>query len=152
MVSTSEALWQRAEGGARRGGQIETLYRRVEITRIIDKIVRAMAEHRYPEKDVFAVRLAIEEALVNAIRHGNRDDLTKGVGVSFLVGPERVLIEVQDEGDGFKLKDVSDPLAEENLERPSGRGLHLMRTYMTWVRFNSRGNCVTLCKSRSAAK
>jgi serine/threonine-protein kinase RsbW len=115
-------------------------------------VAAAMADHLYSEKDVFAVRLALEEALVNAIRHGNHDDVARHVNVSYLVGPERVLVEVKDEGDGFDPGEVPDPLAPENLERSSGRGLHLMRTYMTWIRFNARGNCVTMCRSRERTR
>jgi serine/threonine-protein kinase RsbW len=133
---------------ARPGGQVDTLYCRAEIPRIIGKIAALMADNLYSDKDLFAVRLALEEALVNALRHGNQEDPSKRVNVSFLVGPERLLIEVQDEGEGFDPKDVPDPLAPENLERSSGRGLHLIRTYMSWVRFNVSGNCVTMCKSR----
>jgi len=131
-----------------RGGQVESLCCRAEIPRIIDKVARFMTEQLYAQKDIFAMRLALEEAVVNAVRHGNRDDPARRVIVSFLVGPERVLIDVHDEGDGFDPRTVPDPLAAENLERSSGRGLHLMRTYMTWVRFNARGNCVTMCKAR----
>jgi serine/threonine-protein kinase RsbW len=46
---------------------------------------------------------------------------------------------------------VPDPCAEENLERPCGRGLLLMQNYMTWVRFNETGNCVTMCRQRRRA-
>jgi serine/threonine-protein kinase RsbW len=148
MVGTTQAM-PRADQTARRGGQVETLCSRAEIPAAIEAVVRAMADQLYAERDIFAVRLALEEALVNAIRHGNQEDLSRHVNVSYLVGPERVLIEVQDEGEGFDPRAVPDPLAPENLERSSGRGLHLMRTYMTWVRYNGRGNCVTMCKSRN---
>jgi serine/threonine-protein kinase RsbW len=148
MVTTS--LAPQAELTSRRGGHVETFCGRAEIPHVIEKIVDAMTDYFYSEKDVFAVRLALEEAVVNAIRHGNREDATKHVNVSFLVGPERVLIEVQDEGEGFDPREVPDPLAPENLERSSGRGLYLIRTYMTWVRYNSRGNCVTMCRSRTS--
>ena len=151
MVSTTQAM-PRAEQTARRGGQVETLCSRAEIAPTIESVVRAMADQLYAEKDVFAVRLALEEALVNAIRHGNHDDVARRVSVSYLVGPERVLVEVKDEGDGFDPGEVPDPLAPENLERSSGRGLHLMRTYMTWIRFNARGNCVTMCRSRERTR
>ncbi len=150
MVSTIPTL-PRPEAAPRRGGQVETLSCRAEIPRLIEKITRLMAEHRYPEKDLFAVRLALEEAIVNAVRHGNGDDPEKRTSVSYLIGPEHLLVEIHDEGEGFDPREVPDPLAPENLERSSGRGLHLMRTYMTWVRFNGRGNCVTMCKSRSRA-
>jgi serine/threonine-protein kinase RsbW len=132
----------------RRGGQVDTLHCRAEIPDIADKIVALMMDQHYIEKDLFAVRLALEEALVNAIHHGNQDDPSKPVTVRFLVGAERTLIEVHDQGAGFDPNEVPDPLAPENLERSSGRGLHLIRAYMTWVRYNDSGNCVTMCKNR----
>ena len=64
--------------------------------------------------------------------------------------PDSVLAEVEDEGPGFKPEEVPDPLALENLERSSGRGLFLMRSYMTWVRHNERGNEVTMIRRAEA--
>jgi serine/threonine-protein kinase RsbW len=92
--------------------------------------------------------LAREEAIVNALKHGNQSDPAKRVRVRYRVDAERVLVQVADDGMGFDLERVSDPLAAENLERSSGRGFLLMRSYMTWIRFNRRGNIVTLCKYR----
>jgi serine/threonine-protein kinase RsbW len=117
---------------------------------ILDIVVAEMAAADYPERDCFGLRLALEEALVNAIRHGNRGDLSKRVFVRFQVEPERVLAEVEDEGEGFDAEQADDPCAPENRERPTGRGLLLMRHYTTWLSYNRRGNCVTLCKDRSA--
>jgi len=71
------------------------------------------------------------------------------VRVASLVRPQQVLLVIEDEGLGFEPDELPDPLAPENLERACGRGVFLMRHYMTWVRFNDRGNCVTLCKRRS---
>jgi serine/threonine-protein kinase RsbW len=103
----------------------------------------------YPDWDVFAVRIALVEAVVNALTHGHRGDPGKRVRVSYLLSAEQVVAEVVDEGPGFDPQRVPDPLAPENLERPGGRGLLLMRSFMTWVRFNGRGNCVTLYRRRS---
>jgi serine/threonine-protein kinase RsbW len=108
-----------------------------------------MAALDYSEKDRWSMCLALEEALVNALKHGHQFDPTKHVRVRFTVVAARVLVQVCDEGAGFDPKAVADPLAPENLDRPSGRGLLLMRAYMTSVRFNRRGNRVTLCKRRS---
>jgi serine/threonine-protein kinase RsbW len=113
---------------------------------VLDKVADAMAGEGYPEKDVFGVRLALEEAVVNAIKHGNRDDPARTVWLAYQVGPEQVLAEIEDEGEGFDPEGVPNPLAPENLERTSGRGLLLMRAYMTWVQYNARGNRVTLAK------
>ena len=108
-----------------------------------------MARAGYGDRDIFGVRLALEEALVNAMRHGHRGDTTKAVAVRVCVDAAQVFAEVADEGPGFNPALVPDPLAPENLERPSGRGVFLMRHYMTSVCFNERGNCVTLSKQKS---
>jgi serine/threonine-protein kinase RsbW len=110
-----------------------------------------MAAAGYAAQDQFAVRLALDEALANAIKHGHRGDARKRVDVRYRVGPAEVRVEVHDQGPGFDPARVPDPLAADNVERASGRGLLLMRSYMTWVRHNERGNGVTLCRLRSAA-
>jgi serine/threonine-protein kinase RsbW len=120
-----------------------------DLPALLEAVIDLMTEHGYPAKDLFATRLALEEAVVNAIKHGHKNDPARQVGVRFRVTAERVLAEVEDQGPGFDPFQVPDPLAVENLECPSGRGLLLMRKYMTWVRFNERGNCVTLCKCPS---
>jgi serine/threonine-protein kinase RsbW len=122
-----------------------------EMQDVLTAIVDEMEAAGYSEKDRFGVRLALDEAIANGIKHGNRHDPDKRVWVRYRVTPESVLAEVEDEGPGFKPEDVPDPLAPENLERSSGRGLFLMRSYMTWVRHNDRGNCITLCKYRTVA-
>jgi serine/threonine-protein kinase RsbW len=116
-----------------------------------DRVVQAMTARGYADADVFGVRLALEEAFVNAIKHGNQNDPTKSVWASWHVGFRRVLVEIEDEGDGFDPRAVPDPCAPENLERSCGRGLLLMRTYMSRVRHNRRGNRVTMCKWRASA-
>lgn len=121
-----------------------------EIGEVIEAVAAAMAAAGYLDKDRFAVRLALEEAIVNAIKHGHQGDSTKRVWVRCQVRTDRVLAEVKDQGKGFDPRQVPDPLAPENLDRPSGRGLLLMRSYVTWLRFNERGNGVTLCKARSS--
>ena len=92
----------------------------------------------------FAVRLALEEAVSNASRHGNSGDPKKKLELRYRVKPGEIVIEVEDEGRGFDPGVVPDPTAEENLEIPSGRGLMLMRAYMSEVSFNEEGNRVTL--------
>jgi serine/threonine-protein kinase RsbW len=122
-----------------------------EVEHALAPVLGEMVLAGYPEKDRFAVRLALEEALINAVKHGNRGDPSKQVAARFRVTAESVVMEVEDEGEGFDPAQVPDPLAPENLERSSGRGLLLMRAYMTWVHHNDYGNCVTLCRYRSLA-
>jgi serine/threonine-protein kinase RsbW len=103
----------------------------------------------YPRKDVFAVLLSLHEAVANAYRHGNRRDRNKSIEIRYRVTAEEAVFEVADEGPGFDAGRLPDPLGEANLDRPGGRGLFLMRTYMTWVGFNPQGNRVTLARQRS---
>jgi serine/threonine-protein kinase RsbW len=117
-----------------------------EVVPLLDKITCIMQAMGYCTKDVFGLRLALEEAIMNGLRHGNRSDPTKRVLIRYSVRSDRVLAEVEDQGPGFKPGDVPDPVATENLTKPSGRGLLLIRHYTTWVQHNQRGNCLTLCK------
>jgi len=116
-----------------------------------EQILRQLEELQFAEHDLFGVRLALEEALVNAIKHGNRLDPTKNVRVQWIIDHERVVIEIEDEGEGFDPGDVPDPTADENLERPCGRGIHLMRAFMTSIDYYGRGNRVVLIKARTLA-
>lgn len=100
--------------------------------------------HGYDEASCFAIRLAVEEAMVNGFRHGNRSDPDKTVMLEWTIGRDRLTIHVEDEGPGFDPESVPDPTAEENIEIPSGRGLMLMRAYMTDVRYSDTGNRVTM--------
>ena len=117
---------------------------------VVAALLEELERQKWPENDVFAVHLALEEALVNAIKHGNQKDPNKSVHVLYRTKPDRVQIQIQDEGDGFDPDAVPDPTDEANLEVPSGRGLMLMRCYMTSLEFNRQGNCVTMEKVRDS--
>jgi serine/threonine-protein kinase RsbW len=119
-----------------------------QIPAVIKTVTKDMAALEYTEKDLWSMCMALEEALVNAFKHGNQMDPAKRVWVRSRVNDRRALIHVLDEGGGFTPQEVADPLDPENLERASGQGLLLMRSFMTWVRHNKRGNLVTLCKKR----
>ena len=114
-----------------------------------ERIIQILEALSYDERDVFGVRLAIEEALVNAIKHGNQMDPSKTVRITCQVAADKVRIEIEDQGPGFQIEDVPDPTADENLERPCGRGIMLMRAFMSSIAYNESGNCVILEKHRS---
>lgn len=117
--------------------------------RIIDDLLSHLTRLEWPEMDVFGIHLAVEEAIVNAIKHGNQDDPSKFIDVTIEVSRERMRVEITDQGQGFNPADVPDPTDDENLELPSGRGLMLMRSYMSLVEFNERGNGVIMAKERA---
>jgi serine/threonine-protein kinase RsbW len=102
----------------------------------------------FSEPELFAIRLAVEEALVNAIKHGNGSDPSKKVRIDYEIDSEYVRIRIEDEGPGFDPTSVPDPTDPEYLERPCGRGLMLMRHYMSSVHFCGRGNAVEMMKRK----
>ena len=115
---------------------------------IQDRIIRSLEDCGYPPRDVFGCRLALEEALVNAIKHGNGHDASKHVRIACRVSAERMRVEIEDEGPGFDPGGVPDPTQPENLDKDSGRGIMLMRAFMTRVDYRGRGNRVLLEKQR----
>jgi serine/threonine-protein kinase RsbW len=117
-----------------------------EARRVQEQIEALLQATKCQDHDLFSIKLALEEALVNAIKHGNGYDKAKTVQIDFEVDPDRFTIRITDQGTGFDPADVPDPTAVENLERPCGRGLMLMRHYMSEVAFNERGNSVYMSK------
>lgn len=92
----------------------------------------------------FNLRVSLTEALSNAMIYGNRRDPSKRVRVEVVVRGRALRLRVTDQGPGFDRDCLVDPTAPENLECPGGRGIFLMRQLMDEVRFNERGNAVTL--------
>jgi serine/threonine-protein kinase RsbW len=120
--------------------------------RIIDEVLGQLESRRWSEHEVFSIRLALEEAIVNAIKHGNGLDDRKQVNVACKLSADRLWIKITDEGTGFNPEQVPDPTDPENLEKPCGRGIMLMRSYMTRVEYNARGNVVEMEKERSGKR
>lgn len=115
----------------------------------IDPLLAHLQQEGWPDHDQFGVHLAVEEALVNAIKHGNCENEAKLVRIQYRAKGDCIQIEITDEGAGFDPQSVSDPTSPEHIEEPNGRGLLLMRSYMTRVEFNAVGNQVLLEKRRS---
>ena len=100
------------------------------------------------------VSVAVRESVINAVKHGNREDPSKHVTVEFALAPrlkpEQFIVEVLDEGEGFDYQEVGDPLAPENLMKSSGRGIFFMRNFMDDVAIARRpegGMSVRLVKN-----
>jgi serine/threonine-protein kinase RsbW len=117
---------------------------RAEIDRLHDTVLVAVGEAGFDEASTFAVRLALEEAVANAFRHGNAEDPSKTVTVRYEVSPHQITLVVEDEGPGFDPGAVPDPTEDANLEIPSGRGIMLMRAYMTSVEIVAPGNRIEM--------
>lgn len=97
----------------------------------------------YSARVLFGLKLSMEEAFVNAIKHGNKFNPNGHVNIYAMADEQGIVISVQDEGEGFNPDDVPDPTEGDNLEKASGRGLMLMRSFMNKVIYNDKGNQVT---------
>jgi len=113
-----------------------------------EEFLNELRRLEWNEQELFAVRLAFEEAIVNAIKHGNRHDAGKQVRVRCQASRDRVRIEIEDEGCGFDPQAIPDCTEEDHLEIPCGRGIMLMKAFMCRVEYNAKGNCVTMEKRR----
>ena len=118
---------------------------------ITEDLLEQLGVHGWSPSDIFAIHLAAEEAIVNAIVHGNKLDPAKVVRVACVVSPTLARIEVTDEGPGFDPGSVPDCRLEDRLDAPNGRGVMLMRTFMTRIEYNARGNRVLMEKQRELA-
>ncbi len=112
-------------------------------------ILQELKRFRFTAKASFAIKLALEEALTNAVRHGNCCDPSKKITVRYAVNSEKAVIIVRDEGIGFIPDDVPDPTTPDRLPRPAGRGIMLMRTYMDELSYRDHGREVCFMKRRS---
>ena len=110
------------------------------------RILDAVADCGFSSHSTFAIKLALEEALINAIKHGNKLDPNKQVHITWSVTPEQAEIVIEDEGPGFVREVVPDPTLEENLEKCSGRGILLMEAYMNSVEYSHGGRRLRLVK------
>jgi serine/threonine-protein kinase RsbW len=110
------------------------------------EIMMKVNELGFTEEARFSIKLAMEEAVVNAIKHGNRFDKCKRVFIRYSCSPNVFTVSVRDEGDGFDPSRIPDPTAPENLALPCGRGIMLMSAYMDRVEYSRRGSEVTMVK------
>lgn len=90
--------------------------------------------------------IALDEAFVNAVKHGNKFDTAKMVKIRADISPEEARFVVEDEGEGFDVKQIPDPLHDSNLYKTSGRGVLLIQSLMDEVRYNERGNRIEMVK------
>lgn len=115
----------------------------------IERLIAALEANMWEGRDLFHIQLAVEEAIVNAITHGNKQAVNKVVEVEFRVDPQTTFLRIKDQGAGFNPAAVPDPRDDDHLECTNGRGVLLIREFMSEVHYNDRGNEVTMIKHRS---
>ena len=119
-----------------RGGtvrlQIHSKFDMVDFVQVVSDRIGQLAG--LDEDAVHWIGVAVRESVINAIKHGNREDYGKLVTVEFtftpVVEPGELIVRVLDEGEGFDPQEVADPLAPENILKSSGRGIFFMRSFM----------------------
>lgn len=116
------------------------------VVKVCEQVLSKLEPYGFDKDDIFAVHLALEEAFLNAVKHGNKMDSSKDVKIEYSVDFDKVEISLTDEGDGFEPASVADPRYGEDLYKPGGRGLLLMNSYMDVVKFNERGNSLYMVR------
>ena len=112
----------------------------------IDKVINELESRGWSASDQFAMRLALSEAFENAVEHGNKKDSSKNVHLSVVVDDNRALATIRDEGPGFQYDATPNPTLDENLASVCGRGLFLIKNFMTNVWHNEAGNVIYMEK------
>ncbi|MEJ2004104.1 MAG: ATP-binding protein [Cyclobacteriaceae bacterium] len=116
-----------------------------ENIRMIESFIDNAKETFKLEDDIYGnIMIAVTEAVNNAIVHGNRNDTSKNVRLTLEMLDHRIKFTVEDEGKGFDYKDLPDPTAPENLIKPGGRGIFLMKNLCDQVSFKNEGKIVEL--------
>ena len=119
-----------------------------ELPKVQQTILDQAQAQGFGKDELFAIRLALDEAVSNAIQHGNQGDPSKQVTIRFDFKQDDLVIDIADEGPGYDPDSIPDPTLEENLCTPSGRGIMLIRAYMSEVRFNKTCNHITMVKRK----
>ncbi|HKS96041.1 MAG TPA: ATP-binding protein [Terriglobia bacterium] len=108
-----------------------TLESTLESVEVAEEVAhRVCVEAGFDEEEQHKIEMAVHESVINAVTHGNRQDANKKVYLRFEIANGRLEIRIRDQGAGFDLSHVPDPLAAENLLKVSGRGIFLIRTFM----------------------
>jgi serine/threonine-protein kinase RsbW len=107
---------------------LETLLESVDLAE--DITLRVANAVGFDDEQGYRIGMSVREAMINAYTYGNNQDRARRIFVVFELLPSHMVIHVRDQGAGFHLEDVPDPLAEENLLKTSGRGLFLIRSFM----------------------
>ena len=117
----------------------------VENIRMIESFIDNAKERFHLDDDIYGnIMIAVTEAVNNAIKHGNSNDKSKNVSLSLSLDDSLIKFVVKDEGKGFDYQNLPDPTSPENIEKPGGRGIFLMKHLSDEVDFKDSGRVVEL--------
>lgn len=113
--------------------------------RIVEKVIDDISTELGMKEEVYGkILVSAMEAVNNAIVHGNKADTKRYVKIEFLFKKKELIISVEDEGQGFRPQEIPDPTKPENIENITGRGVFLMSKLADSIKFNEKGNRVTM--------
>lgn len=117
----------------------------MENIRIVESFIDNAKDKHDINDDIYGnIMIAVTESVNNAIKHGNHEDEKKNVNLFMELTDHRIRFVIEDEGPGFDFTDLHDPTAPENLEKPGGRGIFLMKSLSDEVNFDNNGSMVEL--------
>ena len=111
------------------------------------EILESLLPFNIASHDLLDIRLCLEEALINAIKYGNKLQPDLSIEITYSIENSILKITVLDQGKGFDHENLPDPTLEENLQELKGRGVYLIRRLMDEVIFNEVGNQITMMKN-----
>lgn len=115
-----------------------------EISKVEALIDRVCESNNFSEDNYGNVLIAVTEAVNNAIEHGNLKDSGKEITIECILTQKQLLFSVKDQGEGFDFNDLPDPTDPENIEKPNGRGIFLMKNLADNVSFSDKGSKVEI--------
>lgn len=122
-----------------------TITSKTENIVVVEKLVNQICENFKISEDHYGnILVALTEAVNNAIQHGNQNNPSKHINISFNLRPDHISFTIKDEGPGFDYSHIPDPTAPENIEKPNGRGVFLMKNLADSVEFEDNGSTVKL--------
>ena len=119
-----------------------------EIRKVAEELVRHYRKLDVSEEKTCALRLALDEAVSNAVKHGHYDNRAREIRIDCEWTPQEIRLIVADEGEGFEREHVPDPTTRDNLQKESGRGLYIISSIMSEVSFNEAGNEIRMTLKR----
>ncbi len=115
-----------------------------ELKKVEDFLINIFNEYKLEKKYFNKIYLCISEAVINSIKHGNKNDWNKQVSIIVNFSKDEMDIQIEDEGDGFDINEVKNPILKENINKESGRGIFIIKNLSDKIEYNEKGNRVQL--------
>ena len=116
------------------------------IKEVISKVIDSVKDRNLDSGAMFDIRLSAEEAIRNAIQHGNKNKKELPVNIKFNVDEKSLELIIEDKGEGYDYRHIPDPTTDKNILKTCGRGVYLIHKLMDEVHYNDKGNTIRMIK------